>query len=82
MTIKILKLILCSFCVWLLCFVILPYHTKISPSAQQLANFIDESGIETGQFYYTSVEIVAHAEAGARGAVFFTDHHKKKTTSD
>lgn len=79
MAIKILKLFLCSFCVWFFCFVILPYHTKMSPSAQQLADFIDESGIETGQFYYTSVEIVSHAEAGARGAVFFSKHHNKKS---
>lgn len=78
MLIKWLKLFLCSFAVWLLCFVILPFHTKHSPATQQLADYIDESGIETGKFYYTSVEIVAHAEAGARGAVFFSEHHNKK----
>lgn len=63
--------------VWLLTFKILPFITSMSATTRQLAEFIDASGIETGQFYYTGVEIVTTAESGARGAVFFTNHKKE-----
>lgn len=83
---KISKLVACCSIVWLLMFVILPFITSTSQTAEQLANYIDESGIETGNFYYTSVEAVTQAEAGARGAVFFTKHHfagkEHKNTQD
>ncbi len=36
------------------------------PEIKTLANFVDASGIETGNFYYTDVEIVGHADINAR----------------
>lgn len=79
---KISKLLACCSFIWLLMFIILPFITSKSETATQLAAYIDDSGIETGNFYYTSVEAVTQAEAGARGAVFFTQHHLAKKDSE
>ncbi len=54
----------------------LPLLTNSFTSTRELPDFIDESGIETGQFFYTGVETVNSAESGARGAIFFTDARK------
>ena len=54
----------------------LPMLTDTFEATRQLASYIDESGIETGQFYYTGVEILNHAESGARGAVAFAEARK------
>ena len=55
--------------IWGLTFVVLPALTASFTSFQTLADFIDESGIDTGQFYYTDVEIVSHADIGARSTI-------------
>lgn len=54
----------------------LPMLTDAFETTRQLARYIDESGIETGQFYYTGVEILNHAESGARGSVAFAEARK------
>ena len=71
-----LQLALCGLAIWLLGTIILPSLTALSSNAQQLADFIDESAIDTGQFYYTGIEIVTHAELGARSAVQFSEMRK------
>ena len=68
------NLILISFGIWILTFKALPWITEVSPAASELAAYIDESGIETGMFYYTGVEAAARAEANARGAIFYTEN--------
>lgn len=55
--------------VWSMTFVVLPAVTNSFQSFKTLAGFIDESEIDTGQFYYTDVEIVAHADMGARSTI-------------
>ncbi len=72
-----IKLTLCMMAIWFLGFVALPSLTKISATAQQLADFIDYSEIETGYFYYTGVEIVAHAEMNARSSTQFSQNRKE-----
>ena len=62
---------------------VLPFVTNSFEVTRQLADYIDESGIETGQFFYTGVESTARAESGARGAIAFTEmrqsfHEKKR----
>ncbi|WP_034640150.1 hypothetical protein [Desulfovibrio inopinatus] len=44
------------------------------PEIKTLANFVDASGIETGNFYYTDVEIVGHADINARSTFEYTPH--------
>lgn len=55
--------------VWAVTFYALPAITSSNASIKGLADYIDETGIETGNFYYTSVEIVAHADMNARSTV-------------
>lgn len=57
--------------IWLMTFIVLPYLTNSFKSFSTLAAFIDSSGIDTGQFYYTDVEIVTKAEIGARSSIEF-----------
>ena len=57
--------------IWLMTFVVLPAITNSSKSFSTLAAFIDSSGIDTGQFYYTDVEIVTQADMGARSSIEF-----------
>ena len=62
--------LLCSlFVIWSLTFYILPTISGSFHSFKTLADFIDESEIDTGQFYYTDVEIVTHADIGARSTI-------------
>jgi|GEM_PF-1345600 len=64
--------------VWAVTFYGLPAITSSSDSIQGLADYIDETGIETGNFYYTSVEIVAHADMNARSTIeYFADRPKR-----
>lgn len=66
--------------VWAVTFYLLPKVTSSSDSIQGLADYIDETGIETGNFYYTSVEIVAHADMNARSTIeYFADRPSKIT---
>ncbi|WP_136798612.1 MULTISPECIES: hypothetical protein [Desulfosediminicola] len=64
--------------VWGVTFYVLPAITSSSDSIQGLADYIDETGIETGNFYYTSVEIVSHADMNARSTIeYFADRPKR-----
>lgn len=65
----VLKLIGSGVVIWLLTFTILPALTSSFTSFQTLANFIDGSGIDTGQFYYTDVDIVTKADIGTRSTM-------------
>lgn len=57
--------------IWLMTFIVLPALTGSFRSSSTLAAFIDSSGIDTGQFYYTDVEIVTKADMGARSSIEF-----------
>lgn len=57
--------------IWLMTFIVLPALTGSFKSFSTLAAFIDSSGIDTGQFYYTDVEIVTQADMGARSSIEF-----------
>lgn len=60
--------------IWIMTFFVLPAITNSFSSFKTLADFIDSSGIDTGQFYYTDVEIVTKADIGARSTIeFFSD---------
>ena len=63
--------------IWLMTFIVLPALTSSSKSFSTLASFIDSSGIDTGQFYYTDVEIVTKADLGARSSIEF---YKNRST--
>ena len=64
--------------IWLMTFIVLPALTGSFKSFSTLAAFIDSSGIDTGQFYYTDVEIVTQADMGARSSIEF---YKKRSAS-
>ena len=66
------SLVAATAAVWLLVFVLCPLLTNAVPEMRRMAAFVDESGIETGEFYYTDVEIVGHAELGARSTFEIT----------
>ncbi|WP_237559868.1 hypothetical protein [Desulfohalovibrio reitneri] len=51
--------------IWGIC----PALREASAPIKQMADFVDETGIETGAFYYTDVEIVGHADLGARSTI-------------
>lgn len=55
-----------SFLIYLVCFVLGAKLVQAVPEMRRMAEFVDESGIETGEFFYTDVEIVGHADIGAR----------------
>lgn len=62
------------FATWLFVFVLCPAVRDTSPFFQELAAFVDESGIETGAFFYTDVEIVGHASHSARSTIVYGPH--------
>ncbi len=62
--------------IWSLMGYALPLLTKSFDATQHLANYIDQEQIETGQFYYTGVELTGKAEAGARASIAFTEMRK------
>ena len=68
-----LSLATCIAGVWLITGYILPFVTDSFKTTRTLDDFIDESGIETGQFYYTGVESTSQAEAGARASIAFRE---------
>lgn len=76
------KLLVCLAVIWVVFVIILPSLTRSSLAISQLANYIDESGIETGQFYYTGVEVVAHAEVNARSSIFISKIQKSKSKNE
>jgi len=67
---------------WSLMGYALPLVTKSFDMTQQLADYIDQEDIETGQFYYTGVEITGRAEAGARASIAFTEMRKSALEKD
>ena len=60
--------------IWAFVFVAGPWMITKSTSFQTLADFVVESGIETGEFYYTDVEIVGHADHNARSSMEYLPH--------
>lgn len=63
--------------IWLLTFVVMPALASSCASFRTLAEFIDESEIDTGQFYYTDVEIVTKADLGARSTIEYFAGRKR-----
>ncbi|NJB68353.1 hypothetical protein GGQ74_002026 [Desulfobaculum xiamenense] len=53
-------------------FVACPALVNAVPEMRRMADFVDESNIETGEFYYTDVECVGHANIGARSTFDYT----------
>lgn len=74
----VLQLLTATTMIWLMTFFVLPAITGSFKSFQTLADFIDSSGIDTGQFYYTDVEIVTQADIGARSSIEFYHNRKSK----
>ncbi|WP_432735745.1 hypothetical protein [Maridesulfovibrio sp. FT414] len=60
--------------IWAAVFVAGPWLIGKSTQFQTLADFVVESGIETGEFYYTDVEIVGHADHNARSSMEYLPH--------
>lgn len=60
--------------IWAMVFVAGPWLITKSDSFQTLADFVVESEIETGEFYYTDVEIVGHADHNARSSMEYLPH--------
>jgi len=60
--------------IWLFTFVAGPWLVRDVPEFKRLAAFVNESGIETGEFYYTDVEIVGHADHNARSTMEYEPH--------
>lgn len=56
------------FCIY----VVAPFVRSHVESIDTMATFVDNTGIETGEFYYTDVEIVAHADLSARSSIEYT----------
>ncbi|WP_285905376.1 hypothetical protein [Pseudodesulfovibrio pelocollis] len=60
--------------VWGFMFVAGPRLAASVPALGSLAAFVNETGIETGAYYYTSVEIVGHADHNARSTIEYQPH--------
>jgi hypothetical protein len=71
---RLLSLAVAVMAVWSFVFVIGPRLVHVVPEFQALATFVNESGIETGEFYYTDVEIVGHADHNARSSMEYMPH--------
>lgn len=77
-TFKGIMQLLCSlFVIWSMTYVVMPAITNSNDSFRTLADFIDSSGIDTGQFYYTDVEIVTKANIGTRSTIEYFTNRKK-----
>ncbi|WP_136798614.1 MULTISPECIES: hypothetical protein [Desulfosediminicola] len=68
------QLIACCFVVWATTFHVLPALTQSHPDILTLADFIDESEIDTGEFYYTGVEVVVQADINTRSTIEYFAH--------
>ncbi|ACS78482.1 hypothetical protein [Maridesulfovibrio salexigens] len=60
--------------IWAMVFVAGPMLIDTTPAFRTLADFVTESDIETGEFYYTDVEIVGHADHNARSSMEYLPH--------
>lgn len=54
---------------WFFCFGFAPWLVESIPELKQMAAFVEDEGIETGEFYYTDVEIVSRADQNARNTM-------------
>lgn len=63
------QLLACCFVIWAATFYVLPALTQSHPDIHKLADFIDESEIDTGEFYYTGVEVVVQADINTRSTI-------------
>ncbi len=72
--VRLLRLAGCLAVLWFVMFVAAPALTSAVPEIRTMANFVDFSGIETGEFYYTDVEIVGHADSNARNTIEYMPH--------
>ena len=54
---------------WATVFVAGPALVQASPAMTHLANVIDENDIETGEFYYTDVEVCAISNLNTRTTI-------------
>ena len=52
--------------IWAMTFVALPAVIDASPFFTRMAAFVEESGIETGEFFYTDVEVCGEANVATR----------------
>lgn len=68
------SLILALAVTWMVCFVAAPAFERSSQTMTRMARFIDESGINTGKFYYTDVEACAAANLHTRNTVLYEPH--------
>jgi len=59
---------------WVVCFVAAPALVECSPAMTRMAKFIDNSGIETGEFYYTDVEACSTANLNTQNTVDYMPH--------
>ncbi|MCK9239320.1 hypothetical protein [Desulfocurvus sp.] len=59
---------------WAVCFVAAPAFVESNQTMTRMARFIDESGINTGKFYYTDVEACAVANLNTRNTVLYRPH--------
>jgi hypothetical protein len=60
----------CFILLWAFMFVIAPWLQRV-PMINQLAKYIEESGIEAGAIYYTEVKEVSEAEANMRDTLMY-----------
>ena len=58
--------------VWAFTFVVCPAIVSSSSEMTAMHEFIEMTGIETGEFFYTDVEVCGDAELGARSTFEYT----------
>ena len=67
--------------VWAFTFVLCPAIVRSSPEMTAMAEFIDMTGIETGEFFYTDVEVCGDAELGMRSTFEYMPRSVKTTVN-
>jgi hypothetical protein len=68
--------------VWVFVFAAGPALRDSVPEMRRMAAFVDETGIETGAFYYTDVEIVGHADINARSTMEYLPRGPEPSRAD
>lgn len=74
LSVRIMSFLAAILITWVVCFQLAPMLVNSVPVMKKMAVFVDESGIETGEFYYTDVEIVGHADINARSSIEYLPH--------
>lgn len=64
---------------WAAVFVAGPALIHSSDEMTRMAAFIEESGIETGEFFYTDVEACGAANLNTRNTIAYLPHGKADT---